>query len=49
MYAMGQHSATPGFWNRHHDKKLLAFAYATGVPLLQHNKMVRIAGAAVRA
>ena len=46
LYASGQHAAMPVFWNRHHDKKLLAFAHATGVPLLQHNKLVRNVGAA---
>ena len=40
LYPTGQHGAIPQFWNRHHDKKLLAYAYATGVPMIQHNKLV---------
>ena len=49
MGTRGQWAATPVWWNRHHDKKLLAFAYVTGVPLMQQNKLVRDATAAFLA
>jgi hypothetical protein len=42
LYPSGQHGGLPLLWNRHHDKKLLAYAYATGLPNRKQGKLVRM-------